>query len=486
VNACWWNWFQAILEPRFRKVTQATDFQGKTLAKCGGLGLNARMSRPGDRRAHRSTAFAALLLLCSAAFGAGAPEIAAVRLWDSPEYTRAVFDLSAPIEYQVFALGNPDRLVLDFRGARLSGNFESPGGKGAVKGLRSGRPGADRLRIVLDLGAGVRPKSFLLTPAEGRGHRLVVDLYPATATAARPVVKSAEEVADGQRDVIVAIDPGHGGEDPGALGASRTREKDVTLAIARELAAAIEAEPGMTAVLIRDGDYFVPLKERYEKARDARADLFISIHADAFRNRSASGMSVFMLSQRGASSEAARWLADRENASDLVGGVKLDDKDGTLAAVLLDLSQGATLGASDAVANHVLRGLKQLGHMHKREVQRANFVVLRSPDVPSILIETAFISNPAEEKRLRDVAHQKRLSGAVLEGVRNYFHAAPPPGTWIAAHPQRPREHIVARGESLSVIAQRHGTSVAALRRENRLRSDVVQVGTVLRLPASS
>jgi N-acetylmuramoyl-L-alanine amidase len=414
--------------------------------------------------------------------------VAAVRLWESPEYTRAVFDVTGPVEYKVFTLDGPDRVVIDIKNAEVAGKFTSPAAQGLVRGVRSGRPAPRDLRLVMDLSSAGKAKSFLLPPAEGKGYRLVVDLYPRGAATTPTVVKSVEAMARAeQRDVIIAVDAGHGGEDPGALGASGAREKKITLAIARRLAALLDAEPGMSAVLIRDGDYFVPLTRRYEKAREAKADLFVSIHADGFRDRRAAGMSVFMLSQRGASSEAARWLADSENASDLVGGVSLDDKDNTLAAVLLDLSQGATLGASDAVANQVLRSVSSLGsRMHSRQVQRANFVVLRSPDVPSILFETGFISNPDEEKRLTSGPHQERLAKAVLDGVRNYFHAAPPPGTWIAANAQRPREHIVSRGETLAVIAQRHGVTVATLRRVNGIKGDMLRVGDVLRLPTST
>jgi len=361
-----------------------------------------------------------------------------------------------------------------------------PGAKGLITGVRTGKPTPRDLRIVLDLDASVRPKSFLLPPAERFGHRLVIDLYPRGK--AEPVVKSAPASVQpaAQRDVIVAIDAGHGGDDPGAIGGSGTREKDVTLAIAKALAAKVDAEPGMSAVLIRDRDYYIAHKKRYEKARDQKADLFVSIHADAFTKRSASGSSVYMLSQRGATSEAARFLAQKENQSDLVGGVSLDDKDDTLAAVLLDLSQGATLASSDAVATHVLASLKGVGKVHSRQVQRANFMVLRAPDVPSILVETGFISNPGEEKQLKDPAHREKLAAAILDGVRNHFHATPPPGTWIAANRQPPREHIVARGESLSLIAQRHGVTVAALRTANKLRGDTVHVGAVLRIPTSS
>jgi N-acetylmuramoyl-L-alanine amidase len=232
---------------------------------------------------------------------------------------------------------------------------------------------------------------------------------------------------------VVAIDAGHGGKDPGALGPSGVREKNVTLATARELARQINADPGMRAVLIRDGDTFVPLKQRYMKARAAQADLFISIHADAAQNDAANGASVFVLSTRGASSQAARWLADQENAADLVGGVSLDEKDRNLAAVLLDLSQSATMRASDDIAGEVLRALKNVGKAHKPAIERANFVVLRSPDVPSMLVETGFITNRGEEQKLNDPAHRSRLAAAITSGVRKYFAEQAPPGTWYAA-----------------------------------------------------
>ena len=426
------------------------------------------------------------VLACACSWPAVAQNVLAVRVWESPDSTRAVFDLSGPVDYKVFALEGPNRLVVDLRDGALGGDFAPPTAKGLIQGVRTGKPSARDLRIVLDLADGVRPKSFLLPPAERFGHRLVIDLYPRRSTPS--VVKSApaEVRPAAQRDVVIAIDAGHGGEDPGALGGAGTREKDVTLAIAKALAAKVDAEPGMSALLVRDGDYYIAHKKRYEKARSKKADLFVSIHADAFTKRSAAGSSVYMLSQRGATSEAARFLAQRQNQSDLVGGVSLDDKDGTLAAVLLDLSQGATLASSDAVAAQVLASLKKLGRVHSRNVQRANFMVLRAPDVPSILVETGFISNPGEEKLLRDPAHRQRVAAAILDGVRSYFHTAPPPGTWIAANQRTPTEHIVARGESLSLIAQRHGTTVAKLRNENKLRSDTVQVGAVLRIPTSS
>lgn len=430
---------------------------------------------------------AACALLLASAAPVGAVEVGPARLWESPEHTRVVFDLSRPGEHKVFTLDDPPRVVIDVRGASLGRNFSAPAPKGAVRSVRTGTPEKGVLRIVIDTSAKTRPRSFLLTPAQNRGHRLVVDLTPvgANAPAAPRVVRAPSAPVDGGRLVTIAIDPGHGGEDPGAIGPRGTREKEVVLSISRKLAEAIDREPGMRAVLIRDGDYFLPLRQRYQKAREAQADLFLSIHADAIAHGRAAGSSVYMLSTRGASSQAARWLADRENASDLVGGVTLEGKDGTLAAVLLDLSQGATLQASDQVANHVLKSLSRFGRVHKQEVQRANFVVLRAPDVPSILIETAFISNAEEEKRLRDPAHQGKLAGAILEGVRNYFHASPPPGTWIAANRQRPREHIVMRGETLALIAQQHGVSLSRLRAENNIADNAIRPGDVLRVPGS-
>lgn len=416
-----------------------------------------------------------------------AGEVKALRVWAGPDHTRAVIDVSGPLQYKLFALSNPDRLVLDVKGSSLARNFAAADPDGLLAGVRTGKQGAGDVRVVFDLKQGVRPKSFLLPPAEKLGYRLVVDLYPQQGAAPAAVVKTVENALPAsERKVIVAIDAGHGGEDPGARGASGSWEKTITLAVARELARQVNAEPGFEAYLVRDGDYFLPLSKRYQKAREARADLFVSIHADAFHKPTASGASVFVLSTRGASGEAARWLADRENASDLVGGVSLDDKDNTLARVLLDLSQSATMKASDDVANHVLDAMKRVGKTHKPHVERANFVVLRSPDVPSMLVETAFISNPGEEKKLLDPSHRSRLAAAIVEGVRDYFSNQPPPGTWLASNARaRPRQHVVSRGESLSMIAARHGVTLSSLRAANGIRTDMVKVGERLRIPAA-
>ncbi len=270
---------------------------------------------------------------------------------------------------------------------------------------------------------------------------------PAATTTAPAATKTVQQLMrGGMRPLVIAIDAGHGGQDPGARGAKGSREKDITLAIARELARQVNATPGLKAYLTRETDLFLPLDQRYKKARAAKADLFVSIHADAFTNPAASGSSVFVLSQRGASSQAARWLADRENAADLVGGVRLHDKDNTLASVLLDLSQSATLKASEDMAGHVLSGLKRLGKTHKPHVERANFVVLRSPDVPSMLVETAFISNPDEERKLNDPRHQTQLARAILDGVNAYFTRQPPPGTLYAARAEAALNPTAAAG----------------------------------------
>ena len=308
-----------------------------------------------------------------------------------------------------------------------------------------------------------------------------------------PATKTVRSVlGDSQRDLIIAIDAGHGGKDPGAIGPTGVKEKNITLAAARELARQINAEPGMKAYLVRDNDSFVVLQDRYMSARKAQADLFISIHADAALNGQAHGSSVYVLSLKGASSQAARWLADKENAADLVGGVSLDAKDKNLAAVLLDLSQSATMRVSEDVADEVLGSLKDLGKTHKPNVEHANFVVLRSPDVPSMLIETGFITNAHEERRLSDPAHRERLASAVVVGIRNYFSDQAPPGTWFAARQEqngeirRERQYVVSRGETLSQIATRHGVPLDTILLANNKRSDDVRVGERLIIPAAA
>lgn len=389
----------------------------------------------------RSCFFLILGLTAAAlAWPAQAVEIRAVRLWPGPEGTRVVLDLSGSASHSLLVLKNPDRVVLDVSGAHLAaGARAAPQSAGAVKQVRMAKRASGELRIVFDLSRPIRAKSFLADPNVHYGYRLVIDLGGATAAETPVKVEHARPEA---RDLVIAIDAGHGGEDPGAIGKNGTREKDVVLAIARDLARQINGEPGMRSVLTRDGDYFVPLRDRMRRARARQADLFVSIHADSIRDRSVDGSSVYILSQRGATDEASRWLAERENASDLIGGVSLDDKTDVLASVLLDLSQSASLTASEAAAERVLRQLNQVGEVRKPQVQQARFMVLKSPDIPSMLVETAYISNPQEERRLRGASHQTQLAAAIHQGLRSYFYSDPPPGTRIAelagAAPPRP------------------------------------------------
>lgn len=381
---------------------------------------------------------AGCLGLALAAVGASAAKpvtVKDVRLWAGPDGTRLVFDLSEPAEHNVLTLDNPDRVVVDIPAATLESERVLPEGQGFVKQLRAAAQPNGDLRVVVDLTGPAQPKTFTVGPQQSYGHRLVLDLTPGKGTvAAAPsppsVVKAAAD-AHG-RDIIIAIDAGHGGVDPGSVGKRGTYEKHVTLAIAKRLKDRIDREPGMRAILTRDNDMFVEHRERIARARRQRADMFVSVHADSYTNRSVAGSSVYVLSARGASDESARWLADRENAADLIGGVKLDDKDSVLASVLLDLSQGASMSASVDAAELVMQELYKIGNITNRGVKHAGFLVLKSPDIPSMLVETAFISNPTEEARLLDPKHQQKLAEAIHQGVRAYFYTNPPPGTLVA------------------------------------------------------
>lgn len=423
------------------------------------------------------------LLVCTLSCAlAHAAEVSGIRVWAAPDNTRVVLDLSGPVDHKLFTLTDPHRVVLDLSGVRVADRAEGlDATAGVVKRIRSGPRNGKDLRLVLDLSQQARPRSFLLKPNTEYGHRLVVDLGGSTrAGASKPVVKAAKPaVAPRSRDLVVAIDAGHGGEDPGARGPRGTREKTVVLQIAKRLEKLLQREPGFRPVMIRDGDYFIPLRKRARKAHEQRADLFVSIHADAFRDRRARGSSVYVLSQRGASSEMARILAETENAADLVGGVSLNDKDDLLKTVLLDLSQTASIEASMEVGENVLGQLRRLGKVHKRSVQQAGFVVLKSPDIPSILVETAFISNPGEERLLRDGKHQQKLAAAILKGIKAYFRNNPPPGTLMAQ-----RQHVIKRGDTLSEIAQRYDVSLKQLRVANGLKGNSLRIGDVLKIPS--
>jgi N-acetylmuramoyl-L-alanine amidase len=411
----------------------------------------------------------AVLAITPSAGAAARATLDDVRLWSGPEGTRLVLDLSAPVRHKVFTVENPNRVVIDLASTASALRRDLPSGQGPVRSVRSGPQADGSLRVVLDLAGPRTVKSFTVGPDGAVVHRVVVEMPPDDAgrvnrapdashpearaqhttaiaeTDAPPVeavpqkagtaeipTRSLASTATG-RDLVIAVDAGHGGQDPGAIGRGGTREKDVTLAIARRLARAVDAEEGMRSVLIRDGDYFVTLRSRIEKAREQGADLFVSVHADSVLDRSVSGASVYVLSLRGATDEAARWLAERENAADLMGGVSLDDKNDVLASVLLDVTQKESVSNSVEAAERVLGALRGVGPAHRPRVQHAGFVVLKSPDIPSMLVETAFISNAADERKLRDSAYQQRVADAVRAGLRTYFEGKPPPGTRFAA-----------------------------------------------------
>ena len=336
------------------------------------------------------------LLACLASNALYASDIKDVRLWRAPDHTRVVLDLTGPVEHKIITLTNPHRIVIDISNAELKSDLSQVDLQNSpIVKLRSGVKGKQTIRLVLDLGQAVKPRSFLLKAQGELDDRLVVDLYDKLA--AKPAVKSVDHSSK-RRDIIVAIDAGHGGEDPGASGPGRLREKHVVLAIARQLEKLFKQEPGYKPVMIRTGDYYVGLSQRREKARKAQADLLVSIHADAFRDHRAHGSSVYALSSRGASSATAKFLASEANSSDLVGGVSLNDKDDMLAGVLMDLSINHSMDASKQVGRRVLSSMDEISRLHSKKVELANFAVLRSPDLPSILVETGFISNPGEAK----------------------------------------------------------------------------------------
>ena len=495
------------------------------------------------------------LLAAASGFAVQAAEVNNARVWAGPDYTRVVFDLSGPAKYTLSQQG--DQIVLDLADSHAAGHL-APSAHGLFKALSSATQG-NALRLTASVAPNSQPKTFLLGPSGQAGYRLVLDLYPGRATTPPPMATPSESakapskplppintatvaaeqgeapapvivnasskltsrkgvttrqaavLLNSQRQVVVAVDAGHGGKDQGAHGPDGTLEKNVTLAVARNLAALINRQPGMKAVLTRDGDYFIPLKQRYEIARQNQADLFVSIHADSYTSSDARGSSVWVLSPRGKSSVAAQMLADRENSSDLIGGVSLAAENDSLASVLLDMQQGWAVQASETVAQDVLNALSALGPTHRGYVERANFVVLRSPDVPSILVETAFISNPTEEHRLRDPDHQEQLATAIMGGLKGYFLSNPPQGTWFAMDAARRKGvlpaselksdtvasaaepadadvrdmHRVADGETLRSIAKQYGVSVDSLKSVNGINSNSVRIGTMLVIPNS-
>ena len=416
-----------------------------------------------------------------------AAEVLDVRLWRAPDHTRVVFDLSEPVSHSLLELDNPRRLVVDMPDVRLlEALTDLPLENTPIDRVRSGVREGDDLRIVFDLAAQIRPKSFPLAPNERTGHRLVLDLFDVGSEGEDSQdVKSVEQLSD-RRDIVVAIDAGHGGEDPGALGPKKLQEKKVVLAIARKLQAKLRDTPGLKPVMIRDGDYYVSLRGRRDLARKHQADLFVSIHADAFRQASANGASVYALSTKGASSTAAQYLADRENAADLVGGVRLSDKDDVLAGVLADLSMTATLDTSLSLGARVLGEIDDIAKLHKRKVEQAGFAVLKSPDIPSILVETGFISNPGEADRLNTSAYQDKMASAIHDGIVVWFKSHPPAGTllaWQRAQQGGAQQYVIARGDTLSEIAERYRVSVKSLKETNGISGSTIRIGQVLTIP---
>lgn len=428
------------------------------------------------------------LLVPSSAWAGG--QLDAVRLSNHQGKTRVVLDVSSEAAPKLMSLRNPSRLVIDLPGFSAASNVQIAKGLGVVSGIRTAPQANGDLRVVLDLNETAKASESRLAPSGGYGHRLLFDLSTSSERTARKTVK---EMTGAGRDVVVAIDAGHGGKDPGASGRQGTREKDVVLAIARKLAKRVNDQPGMKAVLTRDGDVFLNLRERMVKARSNGADLFISIHADAVDSSQPRGASVYVVSDRGASNEAARLLAERENASDLRGGVNLGEQEDMVAFALLDMYRGLTETGAVTAGEEVLSELGRIGKLHSSKIQNAGFMVLKSPDVPSILVETAFISNPTDEKNLRSSAHQQKVADAILRGVVDYFNKSPPEGTLLAqAGPQKVRgatggaqEHVIARGDTLSGIAYRYNVSLRNLRSANGLRNDRIRVGQVLRIPST-
>jgi len=435
------------------------------------------------------------LLMMTASLASAAAQVEGVRIWPAPDHTRLVLDTAGAVEHNVFSLSAPSRLVIDLKNVSLKTDFSKVDLEGSpIRRIRSARRNGNDLRVVLDLASDIKPRSFALEPNQQYGHRLVVDLIDEKGSRIeRATSPTVTQDSAGKRDIIVVIDAGHGGEDPGAISPRGTREKDVVLRMAKTLADLVNKQPGFTAKLTRTGDYYIGLRNRTILARKYNADLFVSVHADAFRTPQPSGASVFALSQRGATSETARWLAQSENSSDLIGGaggLSLEGRDEMLAGVLLDLSMTASINASLGVGSSVLGRLGNVAKLHKPGVEQAAFVVLKSPDIPSILVEAGFISNPKEEKNLASQWYRDKLASAIMDGIHEYFRRTPPPGTLLAWQKQNKgspevSQYRIRRGDTLSGVARQNQTTVSELMRFNGMSDDRVMVGQTIRIPSS-
>jgi N-acetylmuramoyl-L-alanine amidase len=399
-----------------------------------------------------------------------------IRLADNDGYVRLVFDLDTIAEHSLFALHSPERVVLDIKQARMPhGMVDRIQANSLIRGIRSGVRNGDDLRVVFDLSEEVTPRSFMLAPSGQTGHRLVLDLHDKN--------KSAKVKETSKRDVIIAIDAGHGGKDPGATGRAGTHEKVITLQIAKHLEKYINEQRGMQAVLVRKTDRYMHLRARIEKARDYHADMMISLHADSFPDPRARGSSIYALSVDGASSETARMLADKENASDILfGDVDVAIEDQMVKEVLFDLSLTGTIESSLDMGSEILDQIKSVNTVHKKQVQQAGFAVLKAPNIPSVLLETAFLSNPREEKTLRTTAHQQKVAKAITRGVNKYFARKAPPGTWLAASEA---EYSVNHGDNVSTIAKHYSINEKDLRARNALYADSLKAGQVIKIPVS-
>jgi N-acetylmuramoyl-L-alanine amidase len=419
-------------------------------------------------------------------------DIDGLRVHASPGKTRIVFDLGQPVEHKIFPLTDPIRLVIDISSARFNLDVsnlvleQTP-----IRQVRTAsKNNGEDIRVVLDLNEEVRPSSFVLQPVMQYGHRLVVDLHGKDQPSLTVPLKSQRSLTQ-MADVIIAIDAGHGGDDPGALGSGKLYEKDVVLGIAKKLHVLFEQEPGFSAKLIRDGDYYVSLRDRTTMARGSRADVFLSIHADAFKTSMVSGASVYALSLKGATSEAAKRLAEKENSADLIGGVggylSLADYDPETQEVIVDLMQTRSLSFSLKMGDSVLGNLKKVTKLHKKTVEQAAFAVLKSPDIPSLLIETGYISNPAEARKLATRSHQARLANAIFKGVKVSMQSSPPPGSYLAWLKQGKSEdvktYVIEKGDTLSEIAEHHRVSFKKLKDFNGLRNDNIRRGQKLKIP---
>lgn len=425
-----------------------------------------------------------MLLMATPVIGS---DIESVRLWHSPDYTRLVIDLSEAAEHQLITLKNPDRLVIDLVDVDLKTTLEKLDlSKTPIAAIRHAARNKTDLRIVLDLNNSVSPKSFTLKANEKYGNRLVVDLYGKAKSVSKTVDKILERK---NRKIIIAIDAGHGGEDPGALGPKKVLEKTVALQISKKIEKLFDQNTYFEGVLIRTGDYYVGHRKRMAIAHKKGADFFISVHADAFTDLSVNGASVYALSTKGATSEAARYLASKENRADLIGGastLSLDDKDDVLAGVLLDLSMNETLRRSLEAGKYVLNSMGRVIKLHKKRVEQASFLVLKSPDIPSLLVETGYISNPREAGKLSSESHQRKIAQAIFDGLVDYYTLMPPVGTLLASSDaQQKRTYVIAPGDTLSEIAQRYNTSVSKILRYNNLASSSIRVGQKISIPPS-